>query len=308
LLLDKLGGLPLALVQAGAYIQQTNMPVEEYLEHYKDTWVTLMAYQERYPLQEYGERSVLTTWQLLYKQVQAAKPEAAKLLDQWAFLHPEDVSYELVQAAPRVSVQCENGVEDGMGLAASKLSFRDSLSVLGHYSLVNPTEGSTAFSIHPVVHDWSLHNIKDEEAREALCARAIRIVANKVLLLGGNDQLLGAQALLPHARMVATRLEKQPGLTRLEYEIYVTAYFMKKWESSRAVEVLYVRALRGYEEALGAKHTSTLDTVYNLGNLYRDNGEVSKARQMYARAVEGYRRVKGDHDADIEYLREQLSL
>jgi lipopolysaccharide biosynthesis regulator YciM len=67
-------------------------------------------------------------------------------------------------------------------------------------------------------------------------------------------------------------------------------------------------ALRGYEEALGAKHTSTLDTVYNLGNLYRDNGEVSKARQMYARTAEGYKQVEGDHDADIRYLREQLSL
>jgi tetratricopeptide (TPR) repeat protein len=76
----------------------------------------------------------------------------------------------------------------------------------------------------------------------------------------------------------------------------------------KEAEEMYVRALRGYEEALGAKHTSTLHTVYNLVNLYRDNGEVSKARQMYARAVEGYRRVKGDHDADIEYLREQLSL
>jgi lipopolysaccharide biosynthesis regulator YciM len=74
------------------------------------------------------------------------------------------------------------------------------------------------------------------------------------------------------------------------------------------VEHLYMRALRGREEALGAKHTSTLDAVYNLGNLYRDNGEVGRARQMYARAAEGYEQVQGDHDTDIRYLREQLSL
>jgi calcineurin-like phosphoesterase family protein len=71
---------------------------------------------------------------------------------------------------------------------------------------------------------------------------------------------------------------------------------------------MYVQALRGREEALGAKHTSTLDTVYNLGDLYSDNGEVSKARQMYARAAEGNKQVEGNRDADIRYLREQLSL
>lgn len=37
---------------------------------------------------------------------------------------------------------------------------------------------------------------------------------------------------------------------------------------------MYERALRGYEEALGPKHTSTLDTVNNLGLLYADQGKL----------------------------------
>jgi tetratricopeptide (TPR) repeat protein len=35
-------------------------------------------------------------------------------------------------------------------------------------------------------------------------------------------------------------------------------------------EAMYTRALQGKEEALGPKHTSTLLTVNNLGNLYAD--------------------------------------
>ena len=62
LLLDKLGGLPLALVQAGAYIRARNLTAEKYIAHYEKTWDKLMAYQDRYPRQEYAERSVLTTW------------------------------------------------------------------------------------------------------------------------------------------------------------------------------------------------------------------------------------------------------
>ncbi|GAB7336888.1 hypothetical protein MBLNU13_g00808t1 [Cladosporium sp. NU13] len=69
---------------------------------------------------------------------------------------------------------------------------------------------------------------------------------------------------------------------------------------------MYMRALRGYEEALGAKHTSTLDAVHCLGNLYRDRGDVVKAKAMYERAVEGYKDVELDREAHIAYIRKQL--
>jgi hypothetical protein len=71
---------------------------------------------------------------------------------------------------------------------------------------------------------------------------------------------------------------------------------------------MYVRALRGYEEARGAKHTSTLDTVYGLGNLYRDQGKPAKADEMYRRAAKGYESVKVDRKAHITYIQEQLSI
>jgi hypothetical protein len=97
-LIEKLGGLPLALVQAGAYIRATGLTVEKYMIHYGKTWDRLMTHQDRYPLQEYAERSVLTTWKMSYEQVRAVKPESAMLLDQWAFLHPGEISYRLVVA------------------------------------------------------------------------------------------------------------------------------------------------------------------------------------------------------------------
>jgi Tfp pilus assembly protein PilF len=45
------------------------------------------------------------------------------------------------------------------------------------------------------------------------------------------------------------------------------------------------RALRGYETALGAEHTSTLLVVNNLGSLYHDQGKLALAEQMYERAL-----------------------
>ena len=47
---------------------------------------------------------------------------------------------------------------------------------------------------------------------------------------------------------------------------------------------MYRRALAGKEKALGPDHTSTLNTVRNLGILYRNQGKLAEAETMYQRA------------------------
>jgi len=55
-----------------------------------------------------------------------------------------------------------------------------------------------------------------------------------------------------------------------------------------------VRAGAGrYEKALGPNHTATLTTVNNLGNLYRDQGMLNAAEQMYLRALAGKEKALG---------------
>ena len=48
-------------------------------------------------------------------------------------------------------------------------------------------------------------------------------------------------------------------------------------------EAMYERALAGREKALGPDHTSTLDTVNDLGGLYRNQGRIAEAEAMYRR-------------------------
>ncbi|KAK3934113.1 Tetratricopeptide repeat-domain-containing protein [Diplogelasinospora grovesii] len=60
-------------------------------------------------------------------------------------------------------------------------------------------------------------------------------------------------------------------------------------------ESMYQRALEGKEKALGRDHTSTLDTVNNLGNLYADQGRLTEAESMYQRALSGFQTALGPH-------------
>jgi tetratricopeptide (TPR) repeat protein len=61
----------------------------------------------------------------------------------------------------------------------------------------------------------------------------------------------------------------------------------------KEAEEMYVRALRGKEEVWGPTHTSTLDTVNDLGNLYSDQGRMKEAEEMYVRALRGKEEVWG---------------
>jgi len=48
---------------------------------------------------------------------------------------------------------------------------------------------------------------------------------------------------------------------------------------------MFQRALKGYEKALRPDHTFTLNTVNNLGFLYKDLGRMVEAEAMLQRAL-----------------------
>ena len=55
---------------------------------------------------------------------------------------------------------------------------------------------------------------------------------------------------------------------------------------------MYNAALTGYEKALGPEHTSTLNTVNNLGNLYHKQGRLKDAEIIYNRALAGFEKLR----------------
>ena len=56
---------------------------------------------------------------------------------------------------------------------------------------------------------------------------------------------------------------------------------------------MYQRALQGYEKVGGPDHTSTLETVNNLGLLYAARGKLDEAGKMFQRALQGSEKSLG---------------
>ena len=94
LLADALGHLPLALEQAGAYIEQTRTSLSEYLELFGEQQRELLGRGN--PPAGY-EATVATTWEISFQQVSNVSPGAVDLLNLCAFLAPDEIPKKLLR-------------------------------------------------------------------------------------------------------------------------------------------------------------------------------------------------------------------
>ncbi|KEQ57671.1 uncharacterized protein M437DRAFT_79551 [Aureobasidium melanogenum CBS 110374] len=287
-LLEKLGGLPLALTQAGAYISQTAVRITQYLEYYDSTWKDLMERQDEYPLQEYAQRSVLTTWKISYEQVKNQSEAASNLLQLWSFLYAGDLWYELVTCTERLD--SKTIVPNWLTvLAQDKLDFDRALALLIKYSLVEGRAETASYAMHSVLHSWCRYSARNEAERNSCQKLAMDILAGMFA-----DQIRYTEAEEIYRRALAMK-EKIYGSkhTSTLGTVHELGSVYREQGRLAEAEEMCERALAGKEKALGSEHASTLNTVNNLGSVYRDQGRLAEAEEMYERALAGYEKALG---------------
>ncbi len=89
-----LDGLPLALDQAGAYIEETKRNLSDYLDLYQKRRAALLNRRGKFSADH--PDSVATTLSLAFEDVEGVHPEAAELLRLCAFLHPDAIPEEII--------------------------------------------------------------------------------------------------------------------------------------------------------------------------------------------------------------------
>ncbi len=98
---EELGGLPLALDQAGAYIEETQCSLVDYLGFYRTRRAEVL--KERGGIMGDHPDSVATTWSLSFQRVQERNEAAADLLRLCAFLAPDAIPEEIITAGAGAS-------------------------------------------------------------------------------------------------------------------------------------------------------------------------------------------------------------
>src|SRR6266566_2154712 len=101
-IVQEMDGLPLALDQAGAYIEETGCGLAGYLTRYQQRRTALL--KERGGYKSDHPEPVATTWSLSFAKVEQANPSAADLLRLCAFLAPDAIPEEVInEGAPDLS-------------------------------------------------------------------------------------------------------------------------------------------------------------------------------------------------------------
>jgi hypothetical protein len=167
-----MGGLPLALEQAGAYINDTECGVGGYVKLYQHSRSELRRVVSG-DVREYPE-SVASVWMISRSLVQKHHPAAGELLRLCAFLAPDGIPDELLEKGAAALGPVLGPV------AQQRLALNEAIRVLRTFSLIHREADretdATQLSIHRMMQEILVDEL-DPPARQLWAKRAVCCVA-----------------------------------------------------------------------------------------------------------------------------------
>ncbi|HEU5378316.1 MAG TPA: tetratricopeptide repeat protein [Ktedonobacteraceae bacterium] len=326
-IVQEMDGLPLALVQAGAYIEETGCSLAGYLLDFTSHKDLLLARRSKFSL-DYSE-SVATTWLLSLQQIEQTNPTCVEILRFCAFLAPDAIPEELIMRG-----MVERG-GNSPEAALDRFKLNEALETLRKYSLVR-RYGSTPpmLSIHRLV-QTVLQQSMNSETQRFWSELTVKVV-NAVFPEGDYASSANHHYYLSHVQVCATYIEQHhlyfPEAARLLFRAGAFLYFHGFYAQSRIfhqqacsireqmlapdplalseslnalallfrvqndyqqAEELHRRALAIREKVVGLEHPTTAESFNNLGVLYRSQQKYEQAERFLQQAFSVRKKVLG---------------
>jgi len=152
-LAKKMGYLPLALDQAGAFMNVHNMSYRDYLNLYEKFPLDLLS---EYDDEDPDKKTVATTWQISFDKIE--NPASRQLLYLCAFFAPDNFHPSWIKQASTV-------LPDKLRkTAAHELKYKKAIAELTKYSLVSQNEEGF-LSIHRLVQEVIRDSLRQEQPK-----------------------------------------------------------------------------------------------------------------------------------------------
>ncbi|HEV3290865.1 MAG TPA: tetratricopeptide repeat protein, partial [Streptosporangiaceae bacterium] len=276
----ELGGLPLALEQAAAYMQAAGRDVGEYLGLFRTRRDELL---DRGEAVGYDKR-VTTTWALAFAEIGRSGP-ASGLLRLVACCAAENIPLRLL-LLPHPGLATAVGAEVApllMPLLEDPIACDDAIAALRRYSLISAPRGGMV-SAHRLVQRITKAELGPEVAEDWRRAAAALIEA---ALPGDADKPANwpvFAALLPHA---------QTALTEASYGMDSVATYLRAIGDHRAALDLQRQIVTAHDVDLGAEHLATLTARASLATLTGEAGAPAAARDQFDELMPVMTRVLG---------------
>src|ERR1700722_9647439 len=304
---QELGYLALAVVQAGTYIPRFECGLGRYLDMYRERRGELLEeYRNQVQKIDDYEWTVYTTWTMSFERL---SPQAATFLKICAFLHHDGISEAIFQNAARnvanyvPDFPATNQESDSLNAAKDFMNwfqttegfwdtqkFLDVIIEIRSYSLIDFDPENCVYSIHPLVHAWTLTIIADG----ALIRICTQYILSMSCSLGSDtEDYRFRRTLLPHidaALQGGTNVV--PDVAARLGRVYVDS---GRWKEA---EKLYVLVMETRKRVLGEEHPDTLMSMDHLASTYRTQGRWKEAEVLEVSVMETKMRVLGEEHPD----------
>ncbi|WDQ00113.1 tetratricopeptide repeat protein [Micromonospora chalcea] len=270
----ELGGLPLALKQAAAYIRQRDwMSFDRYHALLRERFEQSLSPQG---LGGTDDRSIATVWTVTMSAIAAADAVAAKVMEVLAWFAHEDLPEKVVYP-----------------LADDPRDVLDALAVLASYSMI--TRRSGTISVHPLVQSAARRSIMADGRASAVCETAAWLL----LTAAPEDPVNNVAGwplwatLLPH--IIALTEHTSDGyqsITTMALQDRAAVYLQYQGNVGAAITT-FARVLADSERILGPEHPQTLTARANLATAYQQAGRTSEAITLFEQLLADSERILG---------------
>lgn len=273
---QELDGLPLAIDQAGAYLEETHCSLIDYVYLLHTQKTSLL--KQRGGLVPNHPDSVYTTFTLAINAATRYDAAAVDLLKVCALLYPDAMPEELFRQG--ASYLGQNLVI----ASADLLTWNKLLATVCAYSLLQRQPGEQTLSIHRLAQAVLQEHMLELEHRQW-----IHSIINALEAVFPQSELTSwrsCERLISHVlRCVEQALHWEHTSLELASLLCKAADYLSDRAQYKQAEPLYERALLIRENALGPMHPEITDPLHHLGLLYREQGRYAEAKALYERAL-----------------------
>ncbi len=272
---EDLGGLPLALDQAGAFIEETASTLKKYLGLYRAAGAQL---RNRRGNSSTDHSAVTRTFSVSFGRVATDSPAAADLLRACAFLAPDAIPEE---------VFIEGAEKWGSALASALVQDYEWSEVIAEatqFGLIRRNAADKTFQMHRLV-QAVLKDEMDLATRRDWAERAVRVLSF-IFPTGEFEDWGRCERLFAHARSAADLVMDlaRASIDSVRLMSRIGGYLTRRGRFSEA-EAVYQRALVANDTLFSSDHFENAIALGNLATVYWYQRRYDAAEPVFKRAL-----------------------
>ena len=316
-IVETLGCLALAIIQAGGYIRQKLCRLEDFSDIYSQQRQRLLNYKPSQADAGY-KLTVYTTWEISIDKIKSiaegapsripkeAARDAMELLQIFCFWHFDGISEEMFKEAgtksiqrfyslnipmPRVLVVDDRGQWDAYPL-------RQAIALLTSFSLISHDGTDSLISIHPLVHTWARDRLAEQEHLSFWRVAVVTLGASVPAGNTSSDYKI-RRLRLPHINSCLEIYQSTELFTKdMQLQGAYAAFDFAKvyYENGHHLQSIELeeRIVEEWETVLGNEDLSVLIARYNLAVSYaRVPGRYQDALRLLEHVLEAETRILG---------------